>query len=1215
VRTAYHRNHLREITGPSEEELASGLPVNFIVGGFFPDVPTTKGAYHKGDAWGEGEKLHKSRYAGFRGDADPSNVSGLDDEEAYLPWLGTEWDVGGRGKGFNPNRYISRAAGAFTPRGGFRTGLSLDSYGTPVGAIASEFSGEDDEGDMVDFSMTGAGIGRGFNAPGLYKASRGSFGRKQGLRGSFLDGNPAQVGGYAADIGTYSDAVQSGAIASEFNDAYEDEEDAAMVDFSWTGAGPGRGFNRRGLYGVGRGGFVRREGFRGNFLDGNPVQVGDISGTGRDIKHAEHLKQVSALLTEIKATGKVPTSARLQAIASVFSIIPGGKPSPVDATWKWIAWLEKTKAKLESKVGAMQQTAEEIEDQEVRRQLKRKKAVLRSAQAFKKWAQNELIPTGDRFIDTDGNAFGYIVSLPSANDESDARAAATDIARRHNTSFIFVDRDDDWGLGEGDQVAIFSDDPSAVIVAPDEFSVSGYTSFSATSAGIFKKVKERLESAIGSDDVAKLTNKVKRLKKQLVGAEAQLAAAKEGGDAKSEEAESGRIAVGFLGKRKGQAAEGKVVLSAGKYDISKRTEDADEDDDEDAPAAPAYDRTLSDGDEGESVKVLQRALNAGPGFNLSIDGDFGPSTTAAVRTFQKSAQITADGVFGPDTLVALNRNLKGHGKPTVRFSGSDLVVGGLAGSGYPFDESGALDLDDLRQEAEEAQDAYDEAVQNFRARRGSSSDVREAGHRKAQASAAYEAAQEEEQEGGTVIRSSGFSANPVNQAQYAMMAAGLPGLAGAIPNGGSDIGRLMDAIGATKTRPKKKKKKKAPAKKKFGQPGYVKQQKAKRAAKKAMRQAGKPTRKKLGQKGFRKQTTDWAKRGFKTKPMGGKLGGKDMSSSSMSKTRPGSGSGVTKTRPKGLGASVPTTSRAQPGAGTPPGALPLSTDPGMIPLIPPMDPMMDPMMPPPGGEMGGGGGGPMGGGGGGGEPPGGGGGGGPMGGGGDEPEDDDYDFGDQEEIEDEQDPGFQIIDLGGDEEEEEPDAQFISLDGDEEGEEDTEPGVRVIPMPRPGFGRFGFMGPSVKAPGKHGRAIGVNPMGQTIYESGRIVIGSVGHSEDEDDGHYDDIYYDEDSYYDDDEDDSGLIGLSPGDLEADPQSYIDIDFGDGHSEEIETGNIDFADLVGAHPHPRLRRARARAQGRGRGPRAHPKHPPHPQTPPPRRRRPGWKKRQLGRGPR
>jgi peptidoglycan hydrolase-like protein with peptidoglycan-binding domain len=1143
VRTAYHRNHLREITGPSPEELASGLPVNFIVGGFFPDVPTTKGPYHKGDAWGEGEKLHKSRYAGFRGDADPSNVSGLDDEDAYLPWLGTEWDIGGRGKGFNANRYLSRAAGAFTPRGGFRAGLSLDSYGVPVGAIASEFTEEYDENDdspMVDFSMTGAGSGRGFNAPGLYKASRGSFGRKQGLRGSFLDGNIAQTGGFASEIG---------AIASEFNDAHEDEADAPMVDFSWTGAGPGRGFNRRGLYGAGKGGFVRREGFRGNYLDGNPVQV-----------------------------------------------------------------------------GAMQQTAEEIEDQEVRRQLKRKKAVLRSAQAFKKWAQNELIPVGDRFIDTDGNAFGYIVSLPSANDESDARAAATEIARRHNTSFTFVDRDDDWGVGEGDQVAIFSDDPTAVIVAPGEFSVSGYTSFSTTSAGIFKKVKERLESAIGSDDVEKLTNKVKRLKKQLVGAEAQLAAAKASGEAKEDAPESGRISIGRLAGSgspfdgAGRIAVGKVDLTDLKYGWKRPQKgrdlsgyrggaasdvkiaspqmaplDLDEGYAEGsakgavAPATRATSAsTLRRGDSGPRVVKLQEDLaeimiaDPDPRWptiltdgthvvsTLTADGDFGAQTESVVRFFQDRQNLPVDGVVGPRTQAEIQHALS------------------IDDDEDSFNVSG-LDLDDLREEAEEAHAAYKAAVKRRLATGAGPEEARQAAEVWRQAQREYESAQEDEQEGGTVIRSSGFAANPVNQAQYAMMAAGLPGLAGAVPNGGSDIGRLMDAIGATRKKKKKKTatktrpgaKKTRPSKKQ----GFFAKAKAKAAAKKASRQAGKGKRKKFGQKGFLKQTGDWAKRGFKNKP-GGKLGAKDMSSSSM-----------TKTRPKGLG--------AMPGRAKDGSALPLATDPGMVPLVPPIDPMLPPPaeMGAPSGAPPGGGGGEMGGGGG--APPGGGGGGAPPGGDEGGGEEEDYDFGDQDEQE--EDPGFQVIEFGDDEEEEQPDAQFISLDGDEEeeDEEDPESGVRVISLPRQGQ-RRGFGGPTMKAPGKHGRAIGVNPMGQTIYESGRIVLGSVGHSEDEDDGHYDDIYYDEDSYYDD----AGLIGLSPGDEEADPQSYIDIDFGDGRSEEIETGNIDFADLVGAHPHPRLRRARA--QGRGRGPRPHPK---HPQTPPPRRRRPGWKKRQLGRGPR
>ena len=58
---------------------------------------------------------------------------------------------------------------------------------------------------------------------------------------------------------------------------------------------------------------------------------------------------------------------------------------------------------------------------------------------------------------------------------------------------------------------------------------------------------------------------------------------------------------------------------------------------------------LRQGDEGEAVEILQRALaarNCSPG---AIDGDFGPNTAAAVRALQAAAGLDVDGVVGDNT--------------------------------------------------------------------------------------------------------------------------------------------------------------------------------------------------------------------------------------------------------------------------------------------------------------------------------------------------------------------------------------------------------------------------------------------------------------------------------------------------------------------------------------------------------------------------------------
>ena len=66
-------------------------------------------------------------------------------------------------------------------------------------------------------------------------------------------------------------------------------------------------------------------------------------------------------------------------------------------------------------------------------------------------------------------------------------------------------------------------------------------------------------------------------------------------------------------------------------------------------------RIAGPGDAGEHVITLQTLLTRG-GFDPgSIDGDFGPATTRAVKMFQRSVHKPADGVAGSDTWSSLQR--------------------------------------------------------------------------------------------------------------------------------------------------------------------------------------------------------------------------------------------------------------------------------------------------------------------------------------------------------------------------------------------------------------------------------------------------------------------------------------------------------------------------------------------------------------------------------
>jgi D-alanyl-D-alanine carboxypeptidase (penicillin-binding protein 5/6) len=71
--------------------------------------------------------------------------------------------------------------------------------------------------------------------------------------------------------------------------------------------------------------------------------------------------------------------------------------------------------------------------------------------------------------------------------------------------------------------------------------------------------------------------------------------------------------------------------------------------------APSEPTTLQLGATGELVEALQRTLNARsePPAHLSVDGDFGPATQAAVRAFQRSKHLEASGEVNSATWEAL----------------------------------------------------------------------------------------------------------------------------------------------------------------------------------------------------------------------------------------------------------------------------------------------------------------------------------------------------------------------------------------------------------------------------------------------------------------------------------------------------------------------------------------------------------------------------------
>jgi peptidoglycan hydrolase-like protein with peptidoglycan-binding domain len=78
---------------------------------------------------------------------------------------------------------------------------------------------------------------------------------------------------------------------------------------------------------------------------------------------------------------------------------------------------------------------------------------------------------------------------------------------------------------------------------------------------------------------------------------------------------------------------------------------------------PPDDGMLRRGSRGNNVKTLQTNLNTVMHSGLTVDGDFGPATEAAVKAFQRKYGLEVDGVYGPKSAAMMAAALKGGTTP------------------------------------------------------------------------------------------------------------------------------------------------------------------------------------------------------------------------------------------------------------------------------------------------------------------------------------------------------------------------------------------------------------------------------------------------------------------------------------------------------------------------------------------------------------------------
>lgn len=141
--------------------------------------------------------------------------------------------------------------------------------------------------------------------------------------------------------------------------------------------------------------------------------------------------------------------------------------------------------------------------------------------------------------------------------------------------------------------------------------------------------------------------------------------------------------------------------------------------------------TFHPGDRGSQITAIQQAL-AGDGYDITVDGDYGTGTTAAIKQFQADHGLEADGILGAATYAelmgeAMPENYSDHFTerntqaaeavnkavgndtplPVVTASNEIVVIQqALANNGYSIDVDGVFGV------------GTEQAIRNFQASHG-----------------------------------------------------------------------------------------------------------------------------------------------------------------------------------------------------------------------------------------------------------------------------------------------------------------------------------------------------------------------------------------------------------------------------------------------------------------------------------------------------------------